>query len=1569
MSTSDAILVGEGWISEHYFTTDAAKQSFQAKVVERRKAWDAEEKEDRPTPRSRFTRARQELVADLAVLGEAVADPEGRRADVRKTTERVHGRLLEILELGGHGLHHEQSGPVVRVSAPGITAQAPLVLVLAAPVAAVEDVLAKDGDTLSEPVQLTDDGPELTSAARLVSALFVAEDAPTLILVLAGRWVVLAEQERWAEGRYLAVDVQAVAERNDTKRAGEIDKTLTCLSAESIAPDADGTLWWTGVLEDSVAHTVGVSQDLRDGVRLSIEIIANDVVVRRREAGLAPLPQDQAQVLAVQSLRFLYRILFLLYAEASPELGVVPAGAQQYDEGYSLDRLRELVQVELATPSAQTGTHLYESLGVLFRLVEEGNEPRTTDDDGTLEGLTFNPLRADLFMPGATAHIDEVGLGNAAVQRVLMHLLLSKERRGRDRGFISYAELGINQLGAVYEGLMSYTGFFAEDDLYEVAKGGDPSKGSWVVPVDRIEGIAAKDFVRAAGVDGQERPVVHDRGTFVFRLAGRERQQSASYYTPEVLTRFTVDQALEELLDQDGHTTTAHEILELTVCEPALGSGAFAIEAVRQLAAQYLERRQKELERRIDPDEYPRRLQEVKAYLALHNVYGVDLNATAVELAEISLWLDTMVSGLQAPWFGLHLRRGNSLIGARRAVYSRNQVADKSWLTAVPRDIPLVSLVRDAENGEVGTGLGRGIHHFLLPADGWGASAGAKEAATLVPDAAKVLKTWSSAVKAKPTKTQLNDLSELGHRVEVLWQVAHQRLRIAEQEIRRSIPVWEAGELPAGGAVQREQIEAALADANGAYQRLRRVMDAWCALWFWPLTETMTTVDADEGPVVVAPPTGAQWISGLQALLGRSPEGRRGTAPNLTFASSSTWDELAQAEASDLQFAGTRSMDKVLREHSWLVVCERVAQQQGFFHWELEFAPAFERGGFDLQVGNPPWVRPRSDVDALLAEGDPWWQLEVKPSQGRIAAKRPETLALPGVRDLVVGGVADVAASAEFMGDIATYPHLQGLQPDSYRCFMEQTWRHATPRGVTGLIHPETHFTDEKAGFLREATYQRLRRHWQFINELQLFEVHHLVSYGVHVYSTPRPAPRFLMATSLYHPDTVTRSFDHQGDGEEPGLKDPEGNWDRRPHKSRIITVDDDRLATWHALLEHKDVPIRRSRMVYAVNESVAAVLDKLAAAPRIGELELQFSAGWHEKNDRTKGYFESGWGKPASWEQVILQGPHLHVATPIYKTPNKTMLHNQDWSATDFETLAPDAVPITAYKPACSLSKYDANYTKWDRDDSKVSARRFYRVGWRYMAANTGERTLTPALIPPGAAHTDGIMSAGWTGLGGFKLALVVGSMSSLVVDLTVRAAPKSTIRAGTVNRLAFVGGHALEARLALRALRLNCVTEEYSELWVDAFRPEYAGDSWAVRDGHAALAEMSSVCAQWSRDVPLRLDVARRQAIVEIDSLVAIMLGLSADELVAIYRTQFAVLFGYDRYVYFYDAHGRIVPNSVLAVWRRKGDRVTEEERTATNQAGNSYTYELPFVTLDREADMRQAYAEFERRLAERS
>jgi hypothetical protein len=1547
MPSSDALIVGEDWISEHYFTTDARSESFQAKAAERRKAWDEDAKANGvSTVRSRFIAARADLGTSIADL---LARQPGATDD---TLPDLYAELRQVLGYESGEYLLKRWGPIIGVTTPDLSEGAPLIIVEARAAETVEDLIVKDSRTLLTPYDV-DEKTTIRSVARLLSARFIADDGPEFALVLAGRWLLVAERARWAEGRYLAVDLQLVCERNETKSGGEIDRALTCVSAESLAPDAEGSIWWRGVLEDSIKHTVGVSQDLREGVRLSIEIIANEVVSRRQAQGLDPLPQAQAQPLARQSLRYLYRILFLLFAEASPELEVLPVGAEEYDRGYGLDRLRELTLVELVGPRAIDGTHLYDSLARLFTLVDQGHEPPAAKD-GEQAGLVFHSLRADLFLPAATALIDEAGLGNAAVQQVLRHLLLSKEARGKDRGFISYAELGINQLGAVYEGLMSYTGFFAETDLYEVAKDGDASKGSWVVPVERADSIAESDFVRVEDeVTGEFKAVLHQRGTFVYRLAGRERQQSASYYTPEVLTRFTVSQALEELLDQNGHVTTAEEILGLTVCEPALGSGAFAIEAVRQLAEQYLRRRQAELGERIDPDKYPSELQRVKASIALHQVYGVDLNATAVELAEISLWLDTMVSGLQAPWFGLRLRRGNSLIGARRAVYTRAQVNDKSWLKATPTDVPLTGMVEEMANETTAKQTDGRIHHFLLPASGWGSAVEAKEALGLAPEAATALKKWRSAITGKPTTKRLDALVELAHRVESLWQLTLLRLQIAEAEARRDIVLWGRENPGHAQAVTREQIEETLRNRNGAYQRLRRVMDAWAALWFWPLTDTDGT----------NPPTLDQWIEACQALLGLEPRVQKKNQGMTPLDKASNWDDLNSAEELNLYFARAVNVDEILESHPWLKVCETVAGQQGFFHWELEFATVFARGGFDLQLGNPPWVKPNTDMDALLAEGDPWWQLALKPSEAARNTKRDATLALPGIRDMVMSATADVVVTAQYLGSTHAYPILAGLRPDLYRCFMEKTWEHASRDGVVALIHPESHFTDDTAARLREHVYSRLRRHWQFINELKLYEIQNQKRYGIHIYGRFAEKVRFLMASSLYHPDTVERSLKHDGSGDDPGFKDPAGNWDLRPNRNRIINVTDATLLTWHSIMEDDSVPVRQTRMVYTVNTAAAEVLAVLARRPRAGALGFEFSPGWNETTDRKKGYFESAWGIPKFWDDVIIQGSHLYVATPMYKSPNPTMKHNTDWSLTDLEKLPPNAVPVTAYKPVGNRARYESDYTQWPDGP----ARQHYRVAWRRMAANTGERTLTPALIPPGTAHLFGIFSVGLADIDHESLCVACGFLSSLLLDFAVRAAPKADILITTINRLPVITGHLLQPALVLRTLRLNCVTDAHADLWRDVYREVFTADRWTYGgQGRLNRPSLGAISHEWNAATPLRIAEDRRQALVEIDALVALMLNVTADQLCTIYRTQFAVLYGYDHKDYAYDANGRLVPNSVLSVWRKKGDGITGAERTATNQAGHTYIYELPFRLLDREADMRTAYAEFERRLA---
>ena len=1568
MAVSDALVVGEDWISEHYVTTDATKESFLARVLERRKEWEALEKPadpnaaPTPTPRSRFRSERAHLEELLAALP---ADDAGSlTAAALEAAGQLDALMREILGFTSSEYRLTERGPVTLVRPVGDEGPAPLALLRARPVTTVEDLLVKDAPTLAEawePVDLADpDAPVLEgsepveSVSRALSTLMTDEHGPAFALVLAGQWALMAERERWPEGRWLAVNVQLVVERHEVTRGGEVERALTCLDARSLVPTAEGETWWAATLEDSAAHTVGVSKDLREGVRASIEIIANEVVRRRSARGLEPLAQERAQDLALQSLRYIYRVIFLLYAEASPELGVLPVGAAEYDAGYGLDRLRELALRELHEESAQAGTHIYESLDRLFHLVDEGhNEQVPAADEGGFDGLVFRPMRADLFRPVATALIDEVGLGNGALLRVLRHLLLTRENSKSGRGFISYVELGINQLGAVYEGLMSYSGSFATERLWEVAPGGDASKGSWVVPEDVMKGLEEKDFVTVEDeVTGERRNVTYEKGQFVYRLSGRDRQRSASFYTPEVLTRFTVQQALEELLDQDGRTTSAEEILHLTVCEPALGSGAFAIEAVRQLAEQYLSRRERELGQRVDPEERPRELAKVKAFIALHQVYGVDLNATAVELAEVSLWLDTMVEGLSAPWFGLRLRRGNSLVGARRALYSTSQLKKRAWLSAAPVAEPLsqVAAVLDdadaASRHRIGGALdvSGSIHHFLLPAKGWGSAVEVPKQVRDLVDAErlKALKAWRKEITKAPNKTQTKRLTALARRVEVLWELTLRRLRVAEAEASRRIDLWgrEAQE-GSGSTVSREEIEAYLAAPGSAYRRLRLVMDAWCALWFWPLTTDVT------------PPSLDEWLGALEGLLGKQVKDAKGTDGTLVDASS--WAELETMEAVELGLAGARRVEAVVDEHPWLTVVRDVAKAQGFFHWELDFATVFARGGFDLQVGNPPWVRPRTDVDGLLSEGDPWWSLSNKPSVTAKNERMPRTLARPGVLRTVLDGTAEVIVLSELLSDPTVYPLLSG-QPDLYRAFMCQVWNHQNDQGISSLIHMETHFTDAKTPELRASAYRHLRRHWQLINELSLFEIKDNKRYGVHIYGTDQE-PSFLHATSLYHPETVTRSLMHDGSGEEPGFKDPyTGTWDLRPHAARIETIDKSTLKTWRTVTESDNW--HSTPMVSTVNSAASRTLTTLATQPRIGSLNLKFSRGWDESIDRQKGRFTKEWDA-TSWSDAILQGPHLYVSTPLYKQPNESMRHNQDWTSTDLEALPANAQPITQYKPAGDRSTYDRLYTHWDNSP----ARDYYRTAWRNMVPITGERTLAAALIPPGAAHVHTVASA--APLDSIHSLIIAQAVaSSLLADFMTRSSGRGHIHAHDFNRLFVLSPeHELTSSVTLRTLRLNCITDAYADLWAECWDESFVTDSPILE-----RYDERPIGPEWTADTPLRRAEDRRNAQAEIDVMVSMMLGVPIEDLCTIYRTQFAVLYDYDhgrgQGAYVYDANGRQLPAPVRQAWEKRKRPTSNEdmplsERTHTHPgSGVSYVYDLPFRIRDRESDFRRIH-----------
>ena len=1560
----DSIANVNDYLSEHWLA-----EVFPSKLKDLASTWKELAAKGKQTPVRGLATLNGGYVADLASL------PEPTHPDFHDLVTQAHQRLLRAVGFDAQPTTLETAQAETPIAVPLMgrfsspTSTDALHILQAAPVDSVDALLGDDAELLT-PIALavtSEIAEELTSVPKAITQLFISDDPPRYLLVVAGGAVLVTDAARWSEGRYLAFDVATALDRRDDKATGELAFHAGLWSADVLLPNDDGKATLDTFTEDSEKHAVGVSEDLREGLRISIEKIANEVLSQRRSKGepvegIAELPRD----LTTQSLRFLYRILFLLFAEARPELGILPVGAPEYSSGYGLDRLREIIQVPLTGPSAD-GHHLHDSLNLLFRLVNDGHN---ADTDGS-DGLVFEAMRSDLFDKTRTPLIDEARLSNRVLQEVLTLLLLSKpsKNKNKQRGYISYAQLGINQLGAVYEGLMSYSGLIAEDDMVEVAKDGNADKGSWLVPSVKSGDYDEKDLVwREDRLTGRKDIVRHPKGSFVFRLSGRNRQRSASYYTPETLTKCVVKHALAELITAD---TRALDILEYRICEPALGSGAFLNEAINQLAAEYLSRRQDELGQRIDPESYANELQKVKAYIALHRAYGVDLNATAVELAEISLWLNVMHRGLQAPWFGLHLRRGNSLIGARRATYDFTSLgrAKKSWLKTPPVERPLSGgAISDSE-----------IHHFLLPAEGWGAVAAAKEAIELRPAQAAELKKWRSDICKKPSGKQLDRLRALSRRAERLWELASRRLSISEREISRHIAVWGFPLEPLAAAVGREEVESELFDPEGPYMRLRLAMDAWCALWYWPVREQDTgdqTEHSFEGPA----PSLDEWIATLEGLLGAAGAKHDNAGQAMFHEVVDKFEELSKFDELERGFFAMKPIWRLIAEYPWLGTVRRIADEHGFFHWDLDYAPVAQRGGFDLQVGNPPWVRPRWKDDVALAEHDPYFILREKIPARVYDNRRKEILRVTRPARTYLGDLVSWAGTAEYLSSTVVYPMLDGVQTNLYTNFIINIWQNLSNSGVVGLIHPESHLVDPKAGDFRREIYARLRRHWQFINELQIFpEIDHHTLFGLHVYG-PRGEINFKQAVWLMDPNTLEGSLAGAGDSL-PGIQHPGGGWDLRPHPDRIVTINVDVLKDWAALYDQEGTSPGRARLLRPLTAEHVEIISTLARQKvRVGDLGFLWTRCFDETRAKKDRIIEWSTAVPESMNEVVYQGPHFSVANPFYKQPKVECRNNQDYEAWDLEILPSSVIPRTNYRRACSMSEYVAAIPKWGE---KLSSEN-WRLAWRAMTQPGLERSLHSALLPPGGSHVNSVFALAILGSSAEakgepspeRTALVSGLWASLVMDYLVKVGGRVNIHSELVDRFPAPIGHPAANFLLRRTLQLNCLTDDYSILWNRLYKPVFLEDYWTTP--FKGIFSELDVSAQWSTATPLRCEAQRRAALVEIDALAAIMLGLTADHLAIIFNTQFPVLRKYEREMFF-DSSGRKIAkdHQVAGVRQQKDDYKLIQAFLAGEDSGDLLERYDPFppdgahaqpwfYQPDREAEMRAAYADFERRLA---
>ena len=214
------------------------------------------------------------------------------------------------------------------------------------------------------------------------------------------------------------------------------------------------------------------------------------------------------------------------------------------------------------------------------------------------------------------------------------------------------------------------------------------------------------------------------------------------------------------------------------------------------------------------------------------------------------------------------------------------------------------------------------------------------------------------------------------------------------------------------------------------------------------------------------------------------------------------------------------------------------------------------------------------------------------------------------------------------------------------------------------------------------------------------------------------------------------------------------------------------------------------------------------------------------------------------------------------------------------------------------------------------------------------------------------------------WQTALVAGFWASLPLDYFLRITGRGHLHTTDAGAMpAPDGEHPLASALVLRTLRLNCLTTAYAGLWAELYEPEWQQERWACE--WKDLPGLHEVTSEWRADTPLRSERARRSALVEIDALVAVWLGVRADALIAAYKGRFPVLQKYEAVTWFDRDGWKLAGNA-----RTYGQRQTKEswkqfdpKHPDREPAPQGYT--APFYKANREDEMREAHAVFQARL----
>jgi hypothetical protein len=1333
---------------------------------------------------------------------------------------------------------------------------------------ATSENLANNDETLiSKPCSLIledgqQDGAEKALWREVLDKAFDSDRYDVAwIMVCTGAQLYLFKRESWVEEgeAWLEASMQDLYELNSDKHYSAVEALFGAKAFPIESPENHHDT----LQANAHRKAAEVSRALRETVRESIELLANEALEQLRQqassltlglAGKFPknhpwagrdlnIPEQRAlcaQELFENVLRCVYRLLFILVVEGRPQAKrALPVGTRAYQLSFALEKIRDLESVPLVA-SEKTGSFIWKTLQRQTELYFSGFQTNSsngenTENEGTSNLLFYFPaLKIDLFNPQKTPLLNQIGVSDRTMQKVIQKLSLAKTGSGKGTRThrVYYGGLSLNRLGEVYEGLLSLRPVILSEKMI-VLKSESSHQAPMLLPMAKKKSIDEDKLAK----DENNRIVTREAETFALLPTGFERKLSASFYTPEELTKFlafeSVGTFLASLGKKPSATDTIAKIEKMKICEPAMGNGAFCNAVVDELAKHlgqaYLQQFEKTKPKDVSltDSQFSLEWQKTRAkdHLLKNCVYGVDLNPTAVELAKVSLWLNALHKDGSLPFLDHKLRCGNSLVGAW---VNRNKVQFGSKNISVP--------------------------HFLIPHPGClqphftGVFLSDKKRPFLANEKQKkkleALRTeYVGLHKSTITSVSLEKRIEaLAMRVHALWEAHSKERESLQSRISQDTSL---------SIQQREELALKSYQNNTAYNSLRHMMDLWCALWFWPHSEI-------------------ESVPSLEDFLLALEEFAKGSMPY-------GGEELTkQIKKSGLEFLHT---------------VRAIALKQKFFHWDLEFAEILSgpEKGFDLVLGNPPWAPVRWE------EGDFFESLEmgISATEGDAGTRSKVYDHLLSESDAANVMYQDAHCErnghSNFLNNSLTYDFSDSSGTNTYKFFYQRFLQITQPGGVHGMIAQDGLMTDKGNLEIRPTFYRELKKGFRFHNELQLFsEVHHMVQFFVWISARGSTLPNFDFIDNLYHPETVARCRTESDSAPYRGMKDDLGKWELRGHPKRILNLDAEalgNLAQIEGETEYTKVslPIVHGSAELETLFKLGAIDSKLGIGERV-----HWSRSFEEDKAPKLGWTKKSPCHGKGISRSCVTGPNIYVATPFYKEPNPGCKNNLDYSEIDLETISVDRFPETLYEvtdKGLKSDKYNA-VTPWG-----VPEIEHFRLFGRAMVSTTGARTLSTGIFPPKVSHINRVFSLSFKEE---KRLVDFGAMTaSLIFDFLARSISGGEISKGVLSCFPERNkndGTSIVSFLHARALRLNCLSNHYAPLVERNWSKEMAATD--LPSAFAAKRKYSQLSDKWIKDFPIRNAQEREQALCEIDACVAILFGITKQTLLDLYRSQFGVL-----------------------------------------------------------------------------